>query len=272
MLSLQRLSVSVFTLFLSLAVRAGDPYRIAAGAAEAGSGFVCLTSNTFWSSFHNQGLLAFNRSISAGVNYENRFGIPELGTRTAGLRIPAGKTSLGAIYSHFGYAGFSRQMAGLACGMKISGNMAAGIQIDYFDERISGEDVYSPAVTFEMGFVLIPAENVRIGINLFNPVPGTLRKRYLPSSVKAGAGIDLNKNLFTGFELGMSSRKKMTLRCGFDYEAGKNFRIRSGFSNENTAFSFGIGYLMKPVQIDFGFVTHDRLGVTSSASLIFKIN
>jgi hypothetical protein len=270
-LSLQKISVSVFSLLLSVISLAGDPYRITAGAAEAGSGYACLTENSFWSCFHNPALLSSGNSFSAGVNYENRFGIKELGTRTAGLIIPAGKTSLGAIYSHFGYTDFSRHMAGLACGMKISRNMAAGVQVDYYDERFAGEIGNKPALTFESGMVLQATEKVRIGIHVFNPVPGSARKRYLPSALRTGAGINLGKDLFAGAELEMSSREKMKFRCGFDYDAGKNFRMRSGFCNENTAFSFGIGYLMKQVQADIGFVTHDRLGVTSSASFIFKI-
>lgn len=269
--SLQRISVSVFSVFLSLAALAGDPYRIAAGAAEAGTGYSCIMKNGFWSSFHNQALLAYSNGLSSGFNYENRFSIRELGTKTAGLAIPAGKASIGAIYSHFGYSDFSRQMAGLACGMSLSDEIAAGVQIDYFAERVAGEVNYDPAVTFEGGLLISPSENLRFGVHFFNPVPGSLRKRYLPSALRVGAGINLSRILFAGTEVEMSSGEKMNLKCGFEYEAGKRFWLRSGFSTENTAFGFGIGYLVNFVQIDLGFITHERLGVTSSASLIFKI-
>ena len=53
--------------------------------------------------------------------------------------IPAGKASIGAAYSHFGYSDFKRDVAGLACGLKLSEKIAAGVQIDYFSERTSGE-------------------------------------------------------------------------------------------------------------------------------------
>ena len=83
--------------------------------------------------------MPYNNSFSFGFNYENRFGIKELGTRTAGFIIPAGKASLGAVYSHFGYTDFKRDMTGLACGMKLSDKISAGVQVDYFSERTSGE-------------------------------------------------------------------------------------------------------------------------------------
>ena len=87
----------------------------------------------------------------------------------------------------------------------------------------------------------------------------------------AGAGLDLSKTLFAGAEVEMSTDENLIIRTGFEYEAAKKFRIRGGFSTKNSSFSFGFGYLMKSLKIDLGFSTHDRLGVTSSVSLIYAI-
>ena len=235
-------------------------------------GYVCIMKSGFWSSFHNQATLALNSSFSFGFNYQNRFGIEELGTRSAGITIPAGKASLGAIYSHFGYTDFKRDMTGLACGIKLSNKIYAGVQIDYFSERASGEYEHNQSVTCETGLLIIPAENIRIGIHLFNPVPNSLRKTFLPTTLRVGAGTDLNNLLFAGIEAEMSSGSTLIIRTGFEYEAAKKFWIRGGFSTNNTSFSFGLGYLSKIARIDFSFVTHEKLGLTSSVSLIFKIH
>jgi hypothetical protein len=225
----------------------------------------------FWSAFHNQATLSFYNSLSFGVNYENRFNISELGTRTAGLIVPAGKACLAGFYSHFGYSDFRRQTAGLACGLKFSEKISGGIQIDYLVENASGEHNERQSLTFEAGIFILPAEKIRIGIHLFNPVPGSLRKSYLPSSIRAGAGIYLSKVLFAGAEVQMITGRDPVVRMGLEYETLKNLWFRGGFSSENTSFSFGIGYLVKFVQMDLGFATHEKLGITSSASLIFHI-
>jgi hypothetical protein len=228
--------------------------------------------NGFWSSFHNQAILAYNNTFSFGFNYENRFNISELGTRSLGLIIPAGKASLGAVYSHFGYADFKRDMTGLACGMSLSGKISAGLQVDYFSERASGEYDNNQSVTCEAGLLITPSENTRFGIHVFNPVPNSLRKTFLPTSLRIGAGINLNKSLFAGFETEMSSGSRLIIKTGFEYEAAKRLWLRGGFSTDNNSFSFGLGWMVKIVQMDIGFVTHERLGVTSSVSLIFKIH
>ena len=270
--SLPKISVSVIYIFLSLTSSGGDLYRPSAGAGEAGMGYVCVMKNGFWSPFHNQALLANNNSFSFGINYENRFGISELGTRSAAVIIPAGKASIGAFYSHFGYTDFKRQMTGLACGIKLSDKISAGVQADYFSVRTSGEYNNIQSVTYEAGLLVTPSDKIRIGVHLFNPVPNSLRKSYLPSTLILGAGAELNKSLFAGVEAEMSPGSKMIIRTGFEYEAAKKLWLRSGFSTNNNSFSFGLGYLVKIVQIDLGFATHDKLGVTSSVSLIFKIH
>lgn len=269
--SLHKISVSLLLIFLFSSASGGDPFLTSAGASEAGMSYSCIMKPGFWSSFNNQALLGQTSSLSLGVNYNNRFNLSELGTRTAAAIIPAGKAVLGILYSNFGYSDFMRQSAGIACGMKLSGKLSAGIQIDYFRVRNSGDYPNRHALSFEAGALFMASDKVRIGLHLFNPVPGSLRKRYLPSSIRAGAGIDLNEDLFAGAEVEISTGRKLILKTGFEYETAKNFRIRGGFSSENTSFSFGLGYGIKTVSIDFGFQTHESLGVTSSVSLIFKI-
>ncbi|MBK7131743.1 MAG: hypothetical protein IPH69_02660 [Bacteroidales bacterium] len=272
MSSLLKISVSLYFIFLSLTASGDDPYRQYAGAGEAGMGYSCVMKRSFWSSFHNQASLAYSKSFSAGFNYENRFGIRELGTSSAGIIVPAGKASIGAIYSHFGYTDFKRDLTGLACGLKLADKLSAGIQVDYFSERTPGEYSNNQFLTCEAGLLLTPSDNISIGIHLFNPVPNSIRKTSVPSLLRTGLGTNLSETLFAGIEAEMSTGRNLIIRTGLDYEASKNIWIRGGFCTENNSFSFGLGYLTKIVMIDLGFRTHDKLGVTSSASLIFKIH
>ena len=45
-------------------------------------------------------------------------------------------------------------MTGLACGMKLSDKISAGVQVDYFSERTSGEYNNNQSVTFETGLLV----------------------------------------------------------------------------------------------------------------------
>jgi len=226
----------------------------------------------FWSSFRNPALLSDNHSLSLGINYENRFSIQELSTRTAGLIIPAGNASLGVHYSNFGYSDFRRESAGIATGLHLAENLNAGIRIDYLSERTTGEYEDYLYITFETGIAFRMSSGIVIAVNLFNPVPNSLRKSLLPSTITAGAGVELSKVLFVGAEAEITTGRKLNLKTGFEYEVYKSFHLRGGFNTENTSFSFGLGYLFKALQIDLAFSTHERLGITSAASIIFKLH
>ena len=272
MFSLQKISVPVCFAILSVNAFAGDPHFMPAGAGQAGMAYVCIMKNDFWSAFHNQALLARAGGVVFGTNYENRFGIPELGTCTSAISVPAERTAIGVIYSHFGYRDYNRQMAGLACGLPITENLSAGIQIDYFAERTYGEYSGHQAVTFEAGLLLAINNNIKIGVHLFNPLPGSLRKRDMVSSLRTGAGIVLGKGIFAGAELEVTTGGSVDLRSGFEYELSRSFWLRGGFRTQHSSFCFGLGYKLKPAIIDISFSTHDKLGITSSVSLTFKIH
>jgi hypothetical protein len=270
--SLQKIPVLVSFSILSVCGFAGDPYRSAAGARQAGMEYVCVMKSDLWVSFHNQAGLALNKSLTFGFNYENRFSIKELGTRSVGITIPAGKASAGGIYSQFGYSDFKRQMVGIACGLPLSGKISAGVQIDYFSETTSGKYDNNQLLTFEAGILVTASKNIKIGIHIFNPVPNTIRKAAMPSGLRVGTGVNLAKDLFAGIETEMNTGQNPEVRTGFEYEAAKRLWLRGGFGTSNSSFSFGLGYSGKPALIDISFSTHEKLGITSSISIIFIIN
>ncbi|MGB8491235.1 MAG: hypothetical protein WCE64_09260 [Bacteroidales bacterium] len=271
MCSLRKISVSLLLVFLSLTASGGDPYFLPAGAAEAGMGYSCVAGSGFWAAFHNQAILGEVRYSAAGISYINRFGISELGTRSAAIIMPSGRAAVGGIFSHSGYRDFRRLSAGVACGMPITAKIAGGIQIDYLSEKTWGEYGAKQLLTFEAGVLISSSEKVRFGIHLFNPLPGSIRKTRLPSSIRAGVGAGLSKSLFVTAEVTMSTGRRPDLRTGMEYRIGENLQVRGGFCTESTSFSFGVGYRVKSIIVDFAAASHERLGITSVASVIFKI-
>jgi hypothetical protein len=269
--SLLKIPVSIIYIFFQTAAFGGSLNGIPAGAGEAGMGYACVMKEGFWSSFSNQALLAFNRNFAFGVSYENRFGISELGTRSAAVRISSSKATLAAAYSGFGYTDYHRDATSLACGMKLGEKIAAGVQADYLSVRTSGEYGKTGCLTFEAGVILLPSENLTLGFHVFNPVPNTLRKADQPMELTSGAGIRLGKGLFAGAEVSIVSGYGPDLRGGMEYEVLKNLWLRTGYRTSGSSFCFGTGYRFGFATADVAFTTHDRLGITTSVSFIFNL-
>jgi len=55
----------------------------------------------------------------------------------------------------------------------------------------------------------------QFGIHIFNPVPNSLRKTPMPTSIRVGAGTYLNNSLFTGLEAGNELRKQFDCQNRF---------------------------------------------------------
>lgn len=269
--SLHRFTVSCILFFSFLNASADDPYRFTAGAGEAGTGYSCISKEGFWTSFHNQANLGFYKTISFGACYEDRFSIHELSTRTIAIIVPAGNVSIGSTYSHFGYSDLSRNSGTLSCGLKISESIYAGAQIDYFNERTAGEYSNTQQITGETGVIFLLNTNTHLGIHVFNPFRGITGNKSLPTTLNAGLSYQLAQDLFTGIETEITTGRSLVVRTGFEYLAGNKVLLRGGFITGNNSFCFGIGYRQKTIIADIGFITHDRLGITPSASVIVTL-
>jgi hypothetical protein len=267
--SLHKISVIIIFFSVQLPAICGIPYRFPGGASELGKGSLCLTYSTLWSSFQNPALMSAHREFTAGLGCKNRFGIRELGYRSAAVIIASGSVPLGLICNHSGFPEYRRIAAAIAAGMKLSGNISGGIRIDYCSESTTGEYRNEHTVSFEAGMLIAINNKCSLGISLFNPVPAQLRERPLGSVLRTGVGVRQTDQLWYGAELELSTDRPAEFMSGAEYRFRDTFLLRSGYRTGNSSFSFGAGYIIKNIKVDLGFATHRQLGVTSSISIIY---
>ncbi|MFN5370782.1 MAG: hypothetical protein ACK5B6_04895 [Bacteroidia bacterium] len=88
------ISLATFLLFCQGVAKAGGEF-LTVGARSAGLAHASVTLGDVWSVFHNPAGIASLQRISAGVYYENRFGLPETGLRAGAVALPFGKNAFG---------------------------------------------------------------------------------------------------------------------------------------------------------------------------------
>lgn len=267
-----RLYMSVVYMLLScLTLSAETPYIYGHSAIGNSMGKTGLTYSGISQAFNNQALLSDVKEFSFAGNYESRFNLKELATRTLSATIPTGNVTLGTIYSYFGYSDYSRSFAGLDAGMKLSKYFSAGIGIDYIKEHSFDEYDDRHSITFEIGMLAHITTNTDIGLHIFNPLPNAIRVKNIPMYMEIGVGHHISTTLFITTEMSMSSEEKPTYKFGFDYEISKNLWLRGGYITDDNSFCFGIGYKVKPFSFNLAFVTHEYLGLSSSASITITL-
>ena len=84
------------------------------GARAASMGNASVSSTDIWSIFNNPAGMAKQSVFSAGVNYENRYLMKELGLKSAALLVPSRFGVLGLSFNQFGYSLYNENKIGLA--------------------------------------------------------------------------------------------------------------------------------------------------------------
>lgn len=266
-----KLLLLVLVLSGSVAVHSQNPYKLNAGARQAGMAFATSSSTGFWNSFHNQAALAYVSKLSFGLNQDMRFGLAELSNKTFGLIVPSGHGSLGAVYSYYGNSDYNRHTAGLAYGLKLGRMLSAGVQADLFSTRAAGDYKNTTQLSFELGLIFKPINQLSIGLHAFNPLPNNIETNDIPGVITLGAGYLFSDIFLACIDLEASSSGHNNIRFGMEYQAYKNLFLRGGLMSNPAGLSFGLGYSGSVFQGSVGFITHENLGLTPSLSIVIQI-
>ena len=264
-----------FLIFSCLPVFAGND-NIPVGARSAALANSSVTLSDVWSVHHNQAGLGFMRSAAAGVYYESRFIMPELGLSAFSLVVPVKVGSFGLSIRNFGYRLYNESKIGLAYGRAFGDNLSIGIQINYQNVRFADAFYGSRSIfTAEIGAIYKLSKTFTIAAHLYNPTQSKLTdfdQDRLPSIMRLGLKYQLSKKVFLAAEAEKDLYNKVRLRSGIEYQAAEILFLRAGVSGNPLNSSFGFGLKLKKLLVDFAGTFHPTLGFTPQFSLtwLFK--
>lgn len=243
------------------------------GARQAGLNHCSVALSDFWSIQNNQAGMALIKDLSAGVAYENRFLVPQMGTASLALVYPLKFGNMGISMSYFGYALYHEMKIGLAYARSFGPRLRAGVQLDYLQTGMG--DVYGSIsnVTFELGIQSDVNEHLTFGAYVYNPVRVKLSdyaNEKIPAVFRFGVAYHFSGKLLTTAEVEKNTYyQPVILRGGIEYRYKKQFFFRVGFGTSHDIFSFGFGWHKKHMQFDIGTTMHQTLGFSPQTSLVF---
>ncbi|MFA8433969.1 MAG: hypothetical protein ACEPOZ_05585 [Marinifilaceae bacterium] len=242
-----------------------------AGARSAGMAHSTVAVSSVWSSFHNQAGLGRIEKFRAGVFYENRYNISELGLKAATLAIPSNFGSWSFCYSQYGYNLYKESKIGLAYARPLGKHIWAGIQMDYFRIALQHQYGRKNCCTFEAGLQARLIPELFIGFHVFNPIQAEFStrdyKEPLPARARLGIAWHLSDEFLFTLETEKDLEASERMKGGLEYQVLEKFHIRVGVANHPRTFSFGIGISIKPITTNIAFTRHPVLGNSPSISL-----
>lgn len=270
-LSSQRLLiVFVFvTLLFPSFCRAGLPEE-QPGSRAISLGYSAVALDDSWSLFYNQASLGFQKHTWVGVHHENRFITPELNFSGVGFLQPVWKGTFGLAIKRMGFSQFNQSKFGLAYGMQLAPSLYAGVQMNFHHVFIGGEYGSTSAFSTEGGLIYTPSSNLTVGAHILNPTRSKIHNdERIPTILNLGIAFRMGENvlLTSGAEKNIDA--KATFKAGLEFIALKSLALRIGTATEPSLLSFGMGYQMAGLQIDFAFTRHEYLGYTPHFSLSY---
>jgi len=269
-------TTSAFVLFFSFLTICGfaGHEKNAHGGRSAAMSFTDVCLKDFWSLRNNQAGLAWIKAPAAGIYYENRFGLKELGFQSAGFVYPFSFGTIGITADYFGDENYNEMTAGLAWGMKLHEKLSAGIQLDYLSTFINLERFNKAStVTFEIGLLYQVNDEIWVGMHVYNPIQQEMKSEAyekVPAVFSFGALFEVSdKLIFTG-ETEKITDKKESFHIGAEYEILKDTYARVGISTRETLFSFGFETNVNSLKLQLASSMHQSLGFSPMASIVYQ--
>lgn len=265
-----RFWTSLFMLFLFFNTASATGEWIAHGGRSAGMGLSSAAISDFWSINNNQAGMAFFDRTAAGLYYENRFLVKELGVQTGALTVKTKYGMLGALVSYSGDANLNNTRAGLSYALKLGSRFAAGVQLDYIGTTLGEEYGKRSNITFDIGVMVKITEQLTFGAHTFNPLlvkVADYNDERIPTTMNAGFAYTFTDKLILTAEAFKISEFPMELRTGAEYKLGKIAYARIGVSTNPARYTFGFGLEMKKLTFDLSSSYHQQLGYSPQVSL-----
>lgn len=268
-----RFSFFIFLTGIGISVSAQDIYQY--NARSLGISASCLTISDTWSGVHNPAGLGIYPFFDIALNYSNQFMVPELSTQSIIISIPTSFGNISPSFSYYGGKLYSESHMMMAYGKMLWKWLSLGINFGYHSQRTDHTSVKESALTCQIGIIFIPANTVRIGIQILNPTRsayGRIRGEELDSDFQTGISFSNGNSYCIALQINYPEFEKLTYSLGVECFIADYLTLRTGLKYpEILSFSFGIGLKFQRFSIDLGFEQHSILGLSSACTLAFKI-
>src|SRR3989304_5286121 len=115
-------------------------------------------------------------------------------------------------------------------------------------------------------------QNFRLGFSVQNLNRASFgnEKDNIPMVFNTGFSYEVMEELTFNLAVEKDIRYNYSLRGGIEYNLLEYISLRSGFSNEPSRYSAGIGINYSYFSLDYAFFTHMDLGLTHQAGLVIS--
>ncbi|MDT3696607.1 MAG: hypothetical protein ROY99_09460 [Ignavibacterium sp.] len=261
-------SITIIIIYL-LTFSAYSQYNPGAKQISISNSDVALSNDVF-SIFNNPAGLSQMNWREVGIFYSPApFGLTELSNGFIAYHEPTsvGSFSLGGMT--YGFDLFRETRIALGYSYNLTGKFFFGAAINY--QTVSIKNYGNDGVLFlNLGGLAYVANDLRLGFYLhnINRASYSNSNNQIPVVIDAGLSYDVVEELNLNFSVNKDIKYKASFQFGIIYDIIEYISFRTGFSNEPSRFSAGIGINYLNYSFDYAMFSHNSLGFTHQAGII----
>lgn len=255
----------------ALIVSAYSQYNPGAKQISLSNSDVALSDDIFCL-FNNPAGLSQMNWREVGIYYSPApFGLSELANGFVGYHEPTSIGSFGIGGMSYGFELYRESKIVLGYSYNYLNRFFAGLTINYQTVSIQnyGND---GALFFNLGGFAYITKNFRLGffINNINKATFGNNDNQIPMLLNTGLSYDVTDDFTLNLAVEKDIQYKVSFQFGISYNIIEYLSLRTGFSNEPSRYSAGIGINYSIFSLDYAMFTHNDLGLTHQAGVIIS--
>ena len=228
-----------------------------------------------WTAFNNPSMLGYLEKTELGLQFENRYLLPELSTKSAQLALPSGFVNTGLSFTYFGYSLYHEMIAGLGFARNFSDKFAMGVQFDYYTAFFSASNSYRGVFMPQIGLSVKLSSDFSLGFETFNPFQTNIRTEYvtkrLPSIFSIGTGYFFSPDFVWRTQMDKELSSNYRFATGVEYQMLQCIAVKLGaYSSGYLVPCLGIGLRTGALLMDLTCEMHPLLGLNTLAAIKYR--
>lgn len=231
-------------------------------------------SNDVFSVFNNPAGLSQLNWREIGIYYSPApFGLSELANAYVAFIEPFSFGSIAIGGMTYGFELYRETKIVASYSYNYQNKFFAGAALNFHTISIQnyGND---NAFYFNLGGLIYLSDEFRFGFSFHNINRASFGNDddQIPVVLNSGFSYDVLKSLSINVAMEKDISYETSFMFGVDYDLVEYLSLRSGFSNEPSRFSAGIGINYSFISLDYAMFTHNDLGLTHQVGLLVSFN
>lgn len=258
-------------IFWVLTLSAYSQYNPGAKQISLSNSDVALSNDVF-SLFNNPAGLSQMNWREVGIYYSPApFGLTELANGYVAYHEPTNIGSFAIGGMSYGFELYHESKISLGYSFNYQNTFFAGLAFNY--QTVSIKNYGSSGAFFiNAGGLAYLTNSLRFGFVIQNLNRATYGKddNQIPIIFNSGLSYSVDEDIIVNFSIEKDIEYKASLQFGIEYDIIEYLSLRTGFSNEPSRYSAGIGINYSLFSFDYAIFTHNDLGLTHQAGIIIS--